>query len=96
MGIPFQNGPNWGRDVFVPLDSIIGGPRHGRPGLAHAHGEPGRGRSISLPALACASAQVSARLVGAYATVREQFDTPIGRFEGIEETLARIGGSPTS
>ena len=49
------------------------------------------GRSISLPALAVASAEVATRVVGAYATVREQFDTPIGRFEGIEEPLARTG-----
>ena len=92
MGIPFQNGPNWGRDVFVPVDSIIGGPAMAGQGWRMLMESLAAGRSISLPALACASAQVSARLVGAYATVREQFDTPIGRFEGIEEPLARIGG----
>jgi acyl-CoA dehydrogenase len=92
MGIPFQNGPNWGRDVFVPIDSIIGGPAMAGQGWRMLMESLATGRSISLPALACASAQVSARLVGAYATVREQFDTPIGRFEGIEEPLARIGG----
>ena len=92
MGIPFQNGPNWGRDVFVPIDSIIGGAAMAGQGWRMLMESLAAGRSISLPALACASAQVSARLVGAYATVREQFDTPIGRFEGIEEPLARIGG----
>ena len=92
MGIPFQNGPNWGRDVFVPVDSIIGGPAMAGQGWRMLMESLAAGRSISLPALACAAAQVSARLVGAYATVREQFDTPIGRFEGIEEPLARIGG----
>lgn len=91
MGIPFQNGPNWGRDVFVPINSIIGGPAMAGQGWRMLMESLAAGRSISLPALACASAQVSARLVGAYATVREQFDTPIGRFEGIEEPLARIG-----
>ena len=91
MGIPFQNGPNWGRDVFVPLESIIGGPPMAGQGWRMLMESLAAGRSISLPALACAAAQVSARLVGAYATVREQFDTPIGRFEGIEEPLARIG-----
>ena len=50
------------------------------------------GRSISLPSLSVAAAELAARIVGAYATVREQFDTPIGRFEGIEEPLARIAG----
>ena len=50
------------------------------------------GRSISLPALSIGAAQMATRICGAYATVREQFDTPIGRFEGIEEPLARIAG----
>jgi acyl-CoA dehydrogenase len=92
MGIPFQNGPNFGRDVFVPLDAIIGGASMAGQGWRMLMESLAAGRSISLPALAVASAEVSARLVGAYATVREQFDTPIGRFEGIEEPLARIGG----
>ncbi len=92
MGIPFQNGPNWGRDVFVPVDAIVGGSAMAGQGWRMLMESLAAGRSISLPALACAAAQVSARLVGAYATVREQFDTPIGRFEGIEEPLARIGG----
>jgi len=91
MGVPFQNGPNFGRNVFVPLDAIIGGPAMAGHGWRMLMESLAAGRSISLPALATASAQVATRLVGAYATVREQFDTPIGRFEGIEEPLARIG-----
>lgn len=92
MGVPFHNGPNWGRDVFVPLDFIIGGPEMAGEGWRMLMESLAAGRSISLPALATASAQLATRVVGAYATVREQFDTPIGRFEGIEEPLARIGG----
>ncbi|GIW53268.1 MAG: acyl-CoA dehydrogenase [Gemmatimonadales bacterium] len=92
MGIPFQNGPNSGRDVFVPLDFIIGGPAMAGQGWKMLMQSLAAGRSISLPSLSVASAELAARVVGAYATVREQFDTPIGRFEGIEEPLARIGG----
>ena len=92
MGVPFQNGPNTGDDVFVPLDFIIGGQRNAGEGWRMLMESLSAGRSISLPALAVASAQMATRTVGAYATVREQFDTPIGRFEGIEEPLARIGG----
>ena len=92
MGVPFQNGPNWGRDVFVPVDAIIGGRTMAGQGWRMLMESLAAGRAISLPALACGSAQVATRVVGAYATVREQFDTPIGRFEGIEEPLARIGG----
>ncbi len=92
MGVPFMNGPIVGRDVFAPLDCIIGG----REGIGHGWRmlmeSLAAGRSISLPALSVGAAQMMTRISGAYATVREQFDTPIGRFEGIEEPLARIAG----
>lgn len=92
MGIPFQNGPNTGGDVFVPLDNIIGGPAMAGQGWRMLMESLAMGRSISLPALSVGAAELAVRVVGAYATIREQFDTPIGRFEGIEEPLARIGG----
>ncbi len=92
MGVPFHNGPNSGRDVFVPLDFIIGGRQMAGQGWRMLMESLAAGRSISLPSLAASSGELAARVVGAYATVREQFDTPIGRFEGIEEPLARIGG----
>jgi len=91
MGVPFHNGPTQGTDVFVPLDAIIGGPEMAGQGWRMLMESLAAGRSISLPSLAVASAELAARVVGAYGTVREQFDTPIGRFEGIEEPLARIG-----
>ncbi len=92
MGVPFQNGPNCGRDVFIPVDFIIGGREQAGNGWRMLMESLAAGRSISLPSLAAATAQLTTRVVGAYATVREQFDTPIGRFEGIEEPLALIGG----
>jgi acyl-CoA dehydrogenase len=92
MGVPFANGPITGTDVFVPLDAIIGGQEQIGHGWRMLMESLAAGRSISLPALAVGAAQMSTRICGAYATVREQFDTPIGRFEGIEEPLARIAG----
>ncbi len=92
VGIPFMNGPTSGRDVFVPLDFIIGGPAMAGKGWRMLMESLAAGRSISLPSLSVGGAELATRLVGAYATVREQFDNPIGRFEGIEEPLARIGG----
>jgi acyl-CoA dehydrogenase len=93
MGVPFQNGPTVGRDVFVPLDeAIIGGREQIGQGWRMLMESLAAGRSISLPALSIGAAQMATRICGAYATVREQFDTPIGRFEGIEEPLARIAG----
>ncbi len=92
MGVPFANGPIHGRDVFVPLDAIIGGRAQVGKGWRMLMESLAAGRSISLPALSVGAAQMVTRICGAYATVREQFDTPIGRFEGIEEPLARIAG----
>ncbi|HET6546682.1 MAG TPA: acyl-CoA dehydrogenase [Rhodanobacteraceae bacterium] len=93
MGVPFQNGPITGKDVWVPLDeAIIGGRAQIGQGWRMLMESLAAGRSISLPALSIGAAQMATRICGAYATVREQFDTPIGRFEGIEEPLARIAG----
>jgi acyl-CoA dehydrogenase len=92
LDIPFQNGPLYGEDVFVPLDAIIGGESgigRGWQMLVECLAE---GRGISLPAQSTAAAQLAARVTGAYARVREQFGLPIGRFEGVEEALARIAG----
>jgi acyl-CoA dehydrogenase len=92
LGIPFQVGPTFGRDIFVPVDFIVGGRAMAGQGWKMLMERLAAGRSISLPALSVAGAELSARVTGAYATVREQFGLPIGRFEGVEEPLARIGG----
>ncbi|MGB8636311.1 MAG: acyl-CoA dehydrogenase [Rhodanobacteraceae bacterium] len=92
MGVPFDNGPIQGEDVFVPLDAIIGGREQIGHGWRMLMESLAAGRSISLPALSIGAVQMATRITGAYSTVREQFDTPIGRFEGIEEPLARIAG----
>ncbi len=92
LGIPFQNGPTEGHDVFVPLDAIIGGPAYAGHGWRMLMESLAAGRSVSLPALSVAGAEFAARATSAYALVRKQFDLPIGRFEGIEEPLARIAG----
>ncbi len=88
----FLNGPNWGKDVFIPLDWIIGGRVRAGEGWRMLMNCLAEGRSISLPALSTSSSKLSSRFVGAYARVRKQFNTPIGRFEGVEEALARIAG----
>jgi acyl-CoA dehydrogenase len=92
MGIPFHNGPIVGRDVFVPIDAIIGGPEGAGQGWRMLMESLAAGRSISLPSLSAGGAKLATRVVSAYAMVREQFDTPIGRFEGVEEPLARMAG----
>jgi acyl-CoA dehydrogenase len=93
LNIPFQNGPTQGKDVFIPLDWIIGGVDRAGQGWHMLMECLADGRSISLPALSTASGKVAALAVGAYARVRRQFKLPIGRFEGVEEALARIAGT---
>ena len=90
LGVPFHNGPTRGKDVFVPIDSIIGGREQAGCGWRMLMQTLAAGRGISLPAMAVGAAKHAVRGVGAYATVREQFGMPIGRFEGIEEPVARI------
>jgi acyl-CoA dehydrogenase len=92
LGAPFLNGPNEGRDVFVPLDAIIGGRARAGDGWRMLMDCLAAGRSISLPSLSAGGLQLTTRAVSAYALVRQQFNLSIGRFEGVEERLARIAG----
>lgn len=89
----FQNGPNSGKDVFIPMDWVIGGQDGVGQGWRMLMNCLAAGRSISLPATSVGAAKLAARTSGAYSRVRTQFKTPIGHFEGIEEALARIGGN---
>jgi len=90
--IVFQNGPIQGKDVFIPLSWIIGGPKMAGQGWRMLMECLAAGRAISLPGSALGGAKVLAYTSGGYARIRHQFNVPIGRFEGIEEVLARIGG----
>ena len=92
LNAAFQNGPNRGKDVFIPLDFIIGGEKMIGKGWRMLVESLAVGRGISLPAVGAGSGKGASRWTGAYARVRKQFKTPIGRFEGVEEVLARIAG----
>ena len=87
----FMNGPTRGTDVFMPLDFIIGGPCMAGQGWRMLMECLAAGRAISLPASHVGLAKLTARTVGAYARVRSQFRTAVGKFEGVEEALTRIG-----
>src|SRR5437762_9338122 len=89
----FQNGPNWGHDVFIPLDYIIGGQARLGEGWKMLMTALAAGRGISLPSLSAAGAAFAARTTGAYARIRDQFRISIGKFEGIQAPLARIAGT---
>ncbi|MGH8547234.1 MAG: acyl-CoA dehydrogenase [Methylococcales bacterium] len=88
----FQNGPNRGKDVFIPMDWVIGGQEQIGNGWRMLVECLAEGRGVSLPALSAGAGKTASRFTGAYARVRKQFNVPIGQFEGIEEPLARIAG----
>jgi acyl-CoA dehydrogenase len=91
LNAAFMNGPNSGKDVFIPMDWVIGGQPMLGQGWRMLMECLAAGRSISLPAQSIAAGKVTSFVSGAYSRVRQQFKMPIGKFEGIEEPLARIG-----
>jgi len=92
INIPFQNGPTRGKDVFVPLDAIIGGPKMAGHGWRMLVQQLAVGRGIVLPSNALGGAQAAMYASGAYCRIRRQFGLPIGKFHGVGEALARLTG----
>jgi len=93
LGAAFMNGPNSGKDVFIPLSYLIGGQEMLGKGWMMLMNCLSVGRSISLPAVGTGAAKYTSLVTGQYARVREQFNVPLAAFEGIQESLARIGGN---
>lgn len=92
LTIPFQNGPTSGKDVFVPLDYIIGGPAMAGKGWKMLVELLSVGRAITLPSSAAGGAQAASYASGAYTQIRRQFNLPVAKFDGVGEALARIAG----
>jgi len=93
---PFPNGPIRGKDVFVPLDFLLGGTEYAGQGWRMLVESLSVGRAISLPSSTTGGAKLACLATGAYARIRKQFNLPIGRFEGVEEALARIAANTYS
>ncbi|MGB0953708.1 MAG: acyl-CoA dehydrogenase [Planctomycetota bacterium] len=92
LNVPFFNCPFEGKDVVIGVDELVGGPARVGQGWRMLMEQLAAGRGIMLPAQATAGTQAAARITGAYTVVRQQFGMSIGKFEGIEEPMARIGG----
>jgi acyl-CoA dehydrogenase len=92
LNTPFQNGPVRGRDVFVPIDRIIGGAKMAGQGWRMLVEQLSVGRCISLPSNATGGAKAATFATGAYARIRRQFNMPVGKFEGVEQVIARMVG----
>jgi acyl-CoA dehydrogenase len=93
LNIPFQNGPLSGKDVFVPLEAIIGGPQMAGQGWRMLVEQLSVGRCISLPSNSTGGAKAGVFATTAYARIRRQFNQPVGRFEGVEAALTRMAGA---
>ena len=89
-GAAFPNGPNWGKDVFVPMEWVIGGEKMTGNGWRMLMECLSAGRSISLPSSSAAGAKAMLRFTTAYGRIRKQFGLPVARMEGLEEPLARM------
>ena len=90
LNVPFQNGPIQGKDVFVPLDAIIGGAKMAGQGWRMLVEQLSVGRCISLPSIATGGSKGAVYSTGAYARIRRQFNMPVGKFEGVEAVIARM------
>ncbi len=93
LNVPFQNGPTQGDEVFVPLDFIIGGAEMAGQGWRMLVECLSVGRAITLPSNSAGGIKAVALATGAYSRIRRQFKMPIGKMEGIEEPLSRIGAN---
>jgi acyl-CoA dehydrogenase len=92
LNVPFQNGPLSGKDVFVPLDYIIGGAKMAGQGWRMLVEQLSVGRCISLPSNATGGSKAGVFASGAYTRIRRQFNMPVGKFEGVEAVIARMVG----
>lgn len=92
LNIGFMNGTIRGRNIFIPMDSVIGGEEKCGFGWNMLMESLGEGRGISLPAMSVATAKLCTFGVGGYARLRKQFNIPIAEMEGVKEKLAVIAG----
>ncbi|MGV8995592.1 MAG: acyl-CoA dehydrogenase [Parvibaculaceae bacterium] len=92
----FMNGPTTGKDVFIPLDHIIGGKDYAGRGWMMLMSALAAGRGISLPSMGCAAIALSAHTTGAYSHIRQQFGVPVGQFGGVQERLGQLAADAYS
>ncbi len=92
LNTAFLNGPTQGKDVFIPIEYIIGGQKMAGQGWRMLMECLSVGRAISLPSSAIGGGKAAVLTTSAYASLRKQFNLPIGKFEGVSDVLARMAG----
>lgn len=94
LTIPFYNCPTQGKDVVISLEeTVVGGVEGCGKGWTMLMECLAAGRGISLPAQSTGGAKLCSRVVSAHGVIRRQFGVSIGKFEGVEEPMARIGAA---
>jgi len=86
----FMNGPIKGRNVFIPMEFLIGGTDYAGQGWRMLMECLSTGRAISLPAIGTVSIKYALRVTSAYARIRRQFGIAVGVMEGVAEPLSRL------
>lgn len=86
----FMNGPTRGRNVFIPMEFLIGGVERAGQGWRMLMECLSTGRAISLPAIGTVSIKHALRVTSAYARIRRQFGIAVGIMEGVAEPLSRM------
>lgn len=93
LNIPFNNGPVFGKDIFIPLDFIIGGVSNAGKGWRMLVECLSVGRGITLPSTSAGGVRTMALATGAYSRIRRQFKIPIGKMEGVQEAIGSLGAN---
>jgi len=86
----FMNGPIKGKNVFIPMDMLIGGTAYAGQGWRMLMECLSTGRAISLPAIGTVSIKHALRVTSAYARIRRQFGIAVGIMEGVADPLSRM------
>ncbi|WP_251976556.1 acyl-CoA dehydrogenase [Salinicola avicenniae] len=90
IGSPFMNGPIRGKDVFIPLDYLIGGLEMAGQGWRMLVECLSVGRCITLPSGAAGIGRYAVGWSGGFTRIRRQFNVAVADMEGVQEPLARI------
>ncbi len=90
LGSPFMNGPIIGKDVFIPMDWLIGGADMAGQGWRMLVECLSVGRCITLPSGASGTGRYMIGLAGGFTRIRRQFNIPVADMEGVQVPLARI------
>jgi len=89
-GLAFPNGPIVGKNVFIPIDWIVGAEAGIGLGWKMIVQCLFVGRALALPSISVGSIKAAFRTTIAYASVRRQFGLALRTFESIQKPIAQL------